>query len=96
MWETRLLLRWRFPQQLMRQNAPYSVHVPATSSHQSSLLASKEDSRERFIYIHTCIPCPYLLDDRSENASVAVVVDAVGERKVDRVIFTLSHTYQTS
>lgn len=35
---------------------------------------------------------PYLLDDRSENAPVALIVDAISERKIDGVVFALSHT----
>lgn len=36
---------------------------------------------------------PYLLDDRSENAPVALVVNAISERKIDGVVLALPHTW---
>lgn len=34
----------------------------------------------------------YLFDDRSEDASIALIVDAVSEREVDGVVLSLPHT----
>lgn len=35
----------------------------------------------------------HLFDDGPEDASVAFVIDAVGERKVDGVVLSLAHTW---
>lgn len=61
-----------------------------------SLLGSHQNNSGTSIYSGSNVffgRNKHLFDDGPEDASVAFVIDAVGERKVDGVVFPLAHTW---